>query len=357
MIDLTPLDVRKKRGDFRRVLRGYDPEEVDTFLSLVTERFEELVRENLTLTERTQHLERQVGAMEGREKAIQDALVSAQKLREEVNHQSRRDADTLKEQANRSAALIKAEAESEIARRMMEAEGVMRERQRALEELERSRLKFLKAFRGLLERELDSVEVEEARKPLEEVPLELDFRRWVPSGDGVVEPETETEEPGRPDDASEEGAEEVEASDDPLEDPSEPELVVDISELDPAGDSPDPDQVEEAVTQAMEVSTDATGLGGSDAHRWGREGLKELVAEVVEGVEEVPEAAETEEGPDPVQDVHPDGGDTLLEGGTAEPGEELDPESAGSEDSAALTREPKWLFSLLKREEDEGVEG
>ncbi len=32
MIDLTPLDVRKKRGDFRRGLRGYDPEEVDHFL-------------------------------------------------------------------------------------------------------------------------------------------------------------------------------------------------------------------------------------------------------------------------------------------------------------------------------------
>ena len=32
MIDLTPLDVRKKRGDFRKMLRGYDPQEVDSFL-------------------------------------------------------------------------------------------------------------------------------------------------------------------------------------------------------------------------------------------------------------------------------------------------------------------------------------
>ena len=29
MIELTPLDVRKKRGDFGKTLRGYDPEEVD----------------------------------------------------------------------------------------------------------------------------------------------------------------------------------------------------------------------------------------------------------------------------------------------------------------------------------------
>ena len=45
MIDLTPLDVRKKRGDFGKRLRGYDPQEVDTFLELVAERMEVLVQE------------------------------------------------------------------------------------------------------------------------------------------------------------------------------------------------------------------------------------------------------------------------------------------------------------------------
>jgi len=49
MIDLTPLDVRKKAGDFRRILRGYDPQEVDIFLELVAERMEVLVRENMAL--------------------------------------------------------------------------------------------------------------------------------------------------------------------------------------------------------------------------------------------------------------------------------------------------------------------
>ena len=44
MIDLTPLDVRKKRGDFGKGLRGYDPAEVDGFLELVGERMEELVK-------------------------------------------------------------------------------------------------------------------------------------------------------------------------------------------------------------------------------------------------------------------------------------------------------------------------
>jgi cell division initiation protein len=171
MIDLTPLDVRKKRGDFRRLLRGYDPEEVDTFLELVAERLESLVKENLALTERVEGMAGRLEALEGKEKAVQDALVTAQKLREEVADQSRREAD-----------LLRKEAEAEVERRLREAEGLIGERQRALEDLERNRMKFLKAFRSLLERELDAVEVEEARRPLEEAPLELTLRGWKRPG-------------------------------------------------------------------------------------------------------------------------------------------------------------------------------
>jgi cell division initiation protein len=185
MIDLTPLDVRKKRGDFRRILRGYDPGEVDSFLELVGERLEELVKNNLVLSERAERLERSVTALEQRESAVQDALVTAQRLRTEVQEQSRRDAEILRDQTHREAQLLRAEAEAEIARRLGEVEKLVLESRRSLEDLERSRRKFLKAFRGLLERELDTVEVEEARAPLEEIPLELELRRWIPVGDAA----------------------------------------------------------------------------------------------------------------------------------------------------------------------------
>jgi cell division initiation protein len=182
MIDLTPLDVRKKRGDFRRIFRGYDPEEVDSFLELVGERLEELVKNNLVLLERTERLERSLTALEQREDAVQDALVTAQRLRTEVQEQSRRDAEILKDQTRREAQLLRAEAEAEIANRLGQVEKLLLDGRRSLEDLERSRRKFLKAFRGLLERELDTVEVEEARAPLEEIPMELEFRGWIPEG-------------------------------------------------------------------------------------------------------------------------------------------------------------------------------
>jgi cell division initiation protein len=92
MIDLTPLDVRKKKGDFRRALRGYDPLLVDDFLDLAADRIEHLAREHATLTERLSELERRVGEYRDRERALTDALVTAQEMREEIRAQSAREA-------------------------------------------------------------------------------------------------------------------------------------------------------------------------------------------------------------------------------------------------------------------------
>ena len=164
MIDLTPLDVRKKRGDFRKSMRGYLPEEVDSFLDLAALRLEELVKENLALREQVMRLQTDVEGLSGRERAVQDALVTAQTLREDMREQSRREAD-----------LARREAELEAKRLLADAELRIEERRIALEEMERKRVRFLRAFRALLERELDVVVVEEGRSPLDDNAIELEF--------------------------------------------------------------------------------------------------------------------------------------------------------------------------------------
>ena len=164
MIEITPLDVRRKRGDFRKAMRGYEPQEVDTFLDLVAERLEELVKETMMLRERTALLQVQVDAQFGREKAVQDALVTAQSLRGQISEQARREAD-----------ISRREAEMEATRIMADAERRLEERKGALDELERKRTRFLKAMRRLLERELDMVSVEEGRTPLDDSPVDLEL--------------------------------------------------------------------------------------------------------------------------------------------------------------------------------------
>lgn len=165
MIDLTPLDVRKKRGDFRRLMRGYDPSEVDTFIELVAERLEELVKENLTLKERSERLQEQVGQLSERERAVQEALVTAQELRGEIRSQAQREAD-----------LLKKEAEAEGRRVLAQADREVEERRAALAELERRRHRFLGSFRQMLERELDALSVEEGRAPIDDGAVDLDLR-------------------------------------------------------------------------------------------------------------------------------------------------------------------------------------
>lgn len=165
MIDLTPLDVRKKRGDFAKGVRGYVVQEVDSFLELVAERLEELVKENLTLRERVDRLAEQVTAQTGRERAVHEALVTAQQLREEISASAQKEADLALKEARAQGREIIANAERRVT-----------ERADALHELERRRKRLLASFRHFLERELDAITVEENRTPLdEELAIELDL--------------------------------------------------------------------------------------------------------------------------------------------------------------------------------------
>jgi DivIVA domain-containing protein len=175
MIDLTPLDVRNKRGDFKRLMRGYDPQEVDVFLELVAERLEGLVRENIQLRERTQTLQQQVTSQLGREQAVQDALVTAQELRADIKAQSQREAEHVLKAAETEARRMVAEAEAEARNKVRGVERKIDDSKDSISALERRRTRFLKEFRQLLERELDVVEVEEKRSPLEERTIDLDL--------------------------------------------------------------------------------------------------------------------------------------------------------------------------------------
>lgn len=177
MIDLTPLDVRKKRGDFARQFRGYAREEVDGYLELVAERLEELVRENLTLRERVERLAEQVAAFQERESAVQEAIITAQKLKDEI-----------RAQAEREAGLLRREAGAEIERVRAATARLVEERRQAVAELGRKRSRLLQQWRAFLERELEALELEEARaRVAEETALEDVLRAGEPAavaGDG-----------------------------------------------------------------------------------------------------------------------------------------------------------------------------
>ncbi|HYR08698.1 MAG TPA: DivIVA domain-containing protein [Longimicrobium sp.] len=152
MIDLTPLDVKKKKGDFRRAVRGYDTGAVDDFLDTVYARMEELVRENLTLGARLESMTESIGNYRERERAMNEALVSAQQLREEMREQAAREAD-----------LVLREARAEAERIVGEARRQATSAAEALRRIQGQRVRFLRLFRHLVERQIQEIEAEEDR--------------------------------------------------------------------------------------------------------------------------------------------------------------------------------------------------
>src|SRR5512138_290469 len=107
MIDLTPLEVRKKKGDFRRAMRGYDAQSVDDFLDLVADRLEQLVRENAALNERVANVDSQVADYRERERALTEALVTAQEMREEMRKQMEREVELKLREAEADAEAVR----------------------------------------------------------------------------------------------------------------------------------------------------------------------------------------------------------------------------------------------------------
>lgn len=148
MIELTPLEVRQKKNDFRRVLRGYDPDAVDDFLEIVASHLDVLVREKLRLAEEVEQASRQVAEFRERERALTEALVTAQKVREDVRVQAEKEAD-----------LIRREAEAEAERIREEARNAARAEEAAYRELRSRRLELLRTYRRFLERELHELGV------------------------------------------------------------------------------------------------------------------------------------------------------------------------------------------------------
>jgi len=148
---LTPLDVR--RYDFGRALRGYDPARVDQFRDQVADELERLARVNQDLDQKARAFHEQLRAFRERDRALNEALVSAQQMRQDT-----------REQSEREAQLIVREAQAEGERFIEAARGEVRRVQSELDALERTRRAYLAQMRTLITRQLS--EIDAADHPL-----------------------------------------------------------------------------------------------------------------------------------------------------------------------------------------------
>ena len=167
---LTPVDAR--RYDFGSEWRGYDKTRVDQFRDQVADELERLTRVNQELEAKAKGFHEQLRAFRERDKALNDALISAQQLR----------ADT-RDQAEREAQLTLREARAEGEKVVEEARAEVRRLRTELDALDRARRSYLTQMRVMAERHLAELQAAE----LAPAPIEIS----APDG----EPDAEDERP------------------------------------------------------------------------------------------------------------------------------------------------------------------
>ncbi|MFH0881512.1 MAG: DivIVA domain-containing protein [bacterium] len=107
-MNLTPLDIRKQ--DFSRQMRGYDVDEVRSFLDLIAEQFEALRSERDELIKHAEFHESKLKEYQQMEGNLQDAMMNAQKAGRSAEEESSKKSELLVQNARLEADRIIYEA-------------------------------------------------------------------------------------------------------------------------------------------------------------------------------------------------------------------------------------------------------
>lgn len=111
---LTPLDIRKQ--EFKKVMRGFDPVEVETFMEMVANEFESLLKDQNDLKLKITELETQMKDYKQIERTLQQTLMQAQEATGKTYEAARREAETITKEAEVKASQIVGKANEDLAK-------------------------------------------------------------------------------------------------------------------------------------------------------------------------------------------------------------------------------------------------
>lgn len=152
---LTPLDIRKQ--EFRKTLRGFDPIEVQTFLEMVAEEYEQLLEKNKQLNNRQIELETKLKDYQENEKNLRETLLNVQEVKKQSEESSRKQADLLIKEAELKAIEIIENARKQ-ARQMRDEVSMLRSQKES----------FINRLRQILISQVELLSVLEADEAIPE---------------------------------------------------------------------------------------------------------------------------------------------------------------------------------------------
>ncbi|MGL6106482.1 DivIVA domain-containing protein [Romboutsia sp.] len=142
---ITPIEIENK--EFKRSLRGFKEDEVDEFLDIVKEDYEQLHRENLELREKVRLYENQIGKYENIEETLKATLITAQSAAEDTCSAANRKAKIIVEEADLKARQIIEQANNRVIDIRKEYDSLVKEFK-----------VFRNKFKSLLEDEIRSID-------------------------------------------------------------------------------------------------------------------------------------------------------------------------------------------------------
>lgn len=108
---ITPLSI--KRQEFKRNIRGYDPDEVQTFLEIIADEFDQILKQNEELSANITQMQKKLQEYQQIEKSLQQTLLAAQETSARSMETSKRQAVLLIKEAEIKAKQIIEKAQEE----------------------------------------------------------------------------------------------------------------------------------------------------------------------------------------------------------------------------------------------------
>ena len=171
---ITPLEI--EGHEFKRKMRGLDPDEVKAFLSLVATEFEKLVVSNGKLQDEMTELRERLGELRERERILKETMLTAQKLSQEMKEEAHRARETILKEGELKAEQIVAHAQQ----RASDLEAI-------IIDLKLERDAFEAGLRSMLDQHLKLIEM---RKDEEDIASRLKFMRKRQAGAAGAEAKT-----------------------------------------------------------------------------------------------------------------------------------------------------------------------
>ena len=116
---ITALDIKEKQ--FTTKFRGYNEQEVDEFLDIIIDDYEDLVRDNRELTTRVKELEEKLAYFDEMKESLSQSVILAQETAEKVKASAADESANLINKANFNATRLIEEAKSKASEILRDA--------------------------------------------------------------------------------------------------------------------------------------------------------------------------------------------------------------------------------------------